>query len=533
MSQAKGSARGLPIAAHLALMLALAFAAAFVVSLAVIIWLPPRPPDVMRGDQVMERFVRGYDEAVRTGHAPANDTLEWRVSESQPLRANSHTGHLLQLQLAGQLRVSPERVRVAADSVRSDLTVFRVRDVTRGIEIRNLEVVHGMRAVTMVSPHGVTVTTVVDDGDEKPGAQTPSPAPSPTPPRSVDVPSSMTLEELADAARHAAHSVQPAPPEPPEPALFAPAPPGAVLLSGFEIGAQLPSGRWLVMNQGRNWEAIGWIGRAALIVGATLLALAGLALMFARRLAQPIQGFAHAVQAVGVDPQSAPVDERGPREMRRAARAVNAMQARLRSLIADRTKTLATVAHDMRTPLMRLRLAAENADPVLREKLAKEIAEVEALVASFISFARDDPAEEARVRLDLAALLQSLADDQAALGRQVSYEGPERLILTSQSLGLKRLFSNLIDNAVKYGAVARVRLSQEEGHALVDVSDDGPGVPADQRESVFKPFVRLTAAAGGAGLGLPAARSIARAHGGDIAILDSDHGALFRTTLPL
>jgi len=258
-----------------------------------------------------------------------------------------------------------------------------------------------------------------------------------------------------------------------------------------------------------------------------------LAVLFARRLTRPIRNFSEAVQAVGVDPQNEPVREQGPRELRGAARAVNTMQARLRALIADRTKTLAAVAHDMRTPLMRLRLVAENTPPEQRDRMAKEIDEVEALVASFIAFARDDPAEEARVRLDLSSLLQSIADDHAEHGRRVSFEGEERIIVTAQSLGLKRLFGNLVDNALKYGASADIRLRRDEGQIVVDVADEGPGVPADQREAVFEPFVRLNEeGTRGAGLGLAAARSIARAHGGDIAILDAESGALVRVTLP-
>jgi signal transduction histidine kinase len=209
------------------------------------------------------------------------------------------------------------------------------------------------------------------------------------------------------------------------------------------------------------------------------------------------------------------------------------MQARLRALIADRTKTLAAVAHDMRTPLMRLRLIAENTPNEQRQKMAKEIEEVEALVASFIAFARDDPAEETRVRLDLTALLQSIADDQAEAGRDVTLDAGERVVITGQSLGLKRLFTNLIDNALKYGASARLSLRREDGAVIVDVADAGPGIPADQRESVFEPFVRLNAeGTRGAGLGLAAARSIARAHGGDVTIAETETGALLRVTLP-
>jgi signal transduction histidine kinase len=320
---------------------------------------------------------------------------------------------------------------------------------------------------------------------------------------------------------------------PPAP-VYAEAPEGVMLISSFEIAAQLPDGRWLVMSQGRNWAELDWIGRAALVLGGALTVLLVLALFFARRLTRPIRNFSDAVQAVGVDPQSEPVREEGPRELRGAARAVNVMQARLRALIADRTKTLAAVAHDMRTPLMRLRLVAESTPPEQRERMGREIEEVEALVASFIAFARNDPAEEARVRLDLAALLQSIADDQVAAGNDVRFSGDERFIITGQSLGLKRLFNNLVDNALKYGEAARITLRREAASVIVDVEDNGPGIPVERRESVFEPFVRLESGeTEGAGLGLPAARSIAHAHGGEIVILDGARGgALVQVSLP-
>jgi signal transduction histidine kinase len=178
-------------------------------------------------------------------------------------------------------------------------------------------------------------------------------------------------------------------------------------------------------------------------------------------------------------------------------------------------------------------LQAENVPNEQREKMAKEIGEVEALVASFIAFARDDPAEEARVRLDLSSLLQSIAYDHAEHGRDVTFEGEDRVIITGQSLGLKRLFANLVDNALKYATSARISLARDESAVIVDVQDDGPGIPPDQRESVFEPFVRLNEeGTRGAGLGLAAAQSIARAHGGEIKILASEKGALLRVTLP-
>lgn len=536
------SSRGIPIAAYLALLVVLALTSAFVAVMAIVLWLPPRPPDVMPADIVSDHFKVGY-EHMRLHNRPISDgIMTWRVQRDAPRQM--HLPQMLPTQhlLASRLGLPPEGVRVAAAQIqRNDVFVFRVRDareIARGAreEVERLrregrdvrEII--VRQAADARAHADAAAEAAADAQEAvEGVEvriTPRAAPSPE-------------------QRRVGHSVivgagaAPTPPAPPVPPVahvpvFAPAPPGVVLISGFEIGAQLPDGRWLVMRQGRNWAELSWIGRATLVIGGTLLLLSLLAMWFARRLTRPIRNFSEAVQAVGVDPQSEPVREEGPRELRGAARAVNTMQARLRALIADRTKTLAAVAHDMRTPLMRLRLTAENAAPEQREKMAKEIEEVEALVASFIAFARDDPAEEARVRLDLAALLQSIADDHAEAGRNVTFEGEERVIITGQSLGLKRLFSNLVDNALKYGASAHIKLRREENSVIIDVEDDGPGVPPDKRESVFEPFVRLNEeGTRGAGLGLAAARSIARAHGGDIVILDAASGALLRVTLPV
>jgi two-component system, OmpR family, sensor kinase len=617
-------ARGLPIAAYLGMLVALALAAAFVATLAIVIFLPPRPPDVMRTDVVTDNFEAGYDHMIALGRTVNGRGMIWEVRAEPPEQVDSAPMRATQTQLASALDLRPEQVRIKASNVvQSDVFVFRVRDLEAWTEdaaraaedaeriaedvrrahedamrrveaareqIRQIEAERArlastdaereravlaaqMRAEAAAARQAAAAERLaarleqsirVENGrviirrgsDEEMEIEThdlsgldPEAAaalealdgmelpdfevsvvvpPVPPTPDVTSAPPAPPAPRSASAPQ--TPQVAPAPPLPP---MFAPPPEGVVLISGFEIGAQLPDGRWLVMRQGRNWAELGWIARAAGIMGGTLLVLSILALLFARYLTRPIRSFADAVQAVGVNPQSEPVREEGPHELRGAARAVNSMQARLRALIADRTKTLAAVAHDMRTPLMRLRLAAENVPPEQRERMAKEIGEVEALVASFIAFARDDPAEEARVRVDLAALLQSIADDHAEHGRSVSFEGEERVVITGQSLGLKRLFSNLVENALKYGGTARIRLARADGVVIVDVEDDGPGVPADQRESVFEPFVRLNEeGTRGAGLGLAAARSIARAHGGDVAILDAERGALVRVTLP-
>lgn len=573
---ARDAARGMPIAAHLGLLVALAFVSAFVGVFAVVIWLPPRPPDLMRADMVAEHFQAGYRYLTASGHTLPNDNMEWTISGSGPDEGPTDPAmEITRVQLAEMLDLRPEQVRMAAANVdrRTETFVVRMDTTERHEEVHGQTII--IHTPTPMMPVAIPESPEAPEAPEAPpAAMTPrralppdvapgfpfddngvqervgtppaappparahAPAP-PAPPHSLSLSRSnnRTSEVRVDmpTARTARSArATPAPRAAPgEPAsLWLPTPPGTALISGFQFAAELPDGRWLSMRQGRNWAEFNWLTRAGMIIGGALAVLALLALLFARQLARPIQHFADTVQAVGVDPQSASVSEEGPSELRGAARAVNTMQARLRALIADRTKTLAAVAHDMRTPLMRLRLTAEKASPELRDKMAKEIGEVEALVASFIAFARDDPAEEARVRLDVSALLQSLADDQVAAGRQVIFTGADRVVITGQSLGLKRLFGNLVDNALKHGGDARITLSSGEGIIVVDVQDDGPGIPPDQRESVFEPFVRLNEGASGAGLGLAAARSIARAHGGDVVIGESEKGALLRVTLP-
>jgi signal transduction histidine kinase len=516
MARSRDPARGLPIAAHLGLLVALAFASAFAVMIAVVIFLPPRPPDVARGDQLAEQFAAGYHAMQEDGRLPSGGDLRWSVVSEAPKDQHQPPFMHLRHDIAQRIALDPSRIHISAETARSDVFVFRVREVERHVDaLEHHAEEHQKLIIDMEHGEDPVIRRLPPEAGE--GGE-----------RRIELRTG-TWQRRVEA---------PTPPEPPQPGLppepprFAPAPPGVLLLTGYTFAAQLADGRWLTMSPGRDWEQLGWIGRAVLVIGGTLAMLSLLALLFARRLARPIQHFAHAVEAVGVNPQSEPVTEEGPRELRGAARAINAMQARIRALVADRTKTLAAVAHDMRTPLMRLRLAAENAPPEQRERMAKEIGEVEALVAGFIAFARDDPAEEARVRLDLSALLQSLTDDHAEAGRDVTFSGEDRLVITAQSLGLKRLFSNLIDNALKYGGSARVSLTRGEGTVIVEIADDGPGIPAAQRETVFEPFVRLAQNVSGAGLGLPAARSIARAHGGDVVFADAEHGALARVTLP-
>jgi len=282
-------------------------------------------------------------------------------------------------------------------------------------------------------------------------------------------------------------------------------------------------------HQPPRW-AIFWIG----LTGTVLV----VALWGARRTARPLEHFAEAANRFGMDVAAPPLDEHGSYELRRAIGAFNRMQERLRRLVEDRTMMLAAVSHDLRTMLTRLRLRADYiADDEERAKALADLDTMTAMLDESLAFARDTVTSEERRPVDLAELLQSLCDDFADAGHAVSYSGPAHLSFTGRPVALRRLFANLIENAVRYGGGAEVGLDAPAGDIVATVGDHGPGIPEAYREQVFQPFFRLEGSrsrqTGGTGLGLAVARSVARNHGGDITLDDRDGGGtLVRVTIP-
>jgi signal transduction histidine kinase len=259
----------------------------------------------------------------------------------------------------------------------------------------------------------------------------------------------------------------------------------------------------------------------------------------ARKITAPLAGFAAAAERLGTDPDAPPLVETGPREIRDATRAFNRMQMRLKRYVDDRMQMLAAISHDLRTPLTRLRLRAELIeDPEQLRKTLADIAEMEAMINATLAFARDDARAEARTRVDLAALLQTICDDLTDTGHLAALGDAARCPIACRPGAMRRAFSNLIDNAVKYGGRADVGLAIEAGHAVVTVDDHGPGIPADELESVFLPFYRLERSrsrdTGGVGLGLAVVKTIIHAHGGDIQLANRPDGGLRASvSLPL
>ncbi len=305
------------------------------------------------------------------------------------------------------------------------------------------------------------------------------------------------------------------------------------------IALGLRDGSWLRVGLHRGrvpWRRgmapLGW-----LVLTVVLVLCA--AIWAAHRMTRPLRRFAEAADRFGVDVRAPPMPEDGSRELRRAASAFNRMQERLRRFVDDRTMMLAAISHDLRTVLTRLRLRAEFIeDGEQQNKAVADIDEMQAMLDETLSFARDDAREEAAATVNLPALLEGLCAGMSDAGQAVTYQGPADLSIQCRATALRRAFRNILDNAVRYGERARVSLSENAGDAVVEITDDGPGIPEDMREKVFQPFFRLETSrsreTGGTGLGLSSARTILRRHGGDITLHDAPNGGLLvRVTLPL
>lgn len=305
----------------------------------------------------------------------------------------------------------------------------------------------------------------------------------------------------------------------------------------FSASVRLDDGRWATVEPPRGWLDP-WQTRLLIALGLTLLLLAPVVWFLARRLARPIRQFAEAAERLGADPDAPALTPSGPSEVRTAIAAFNDMQAAIRGHMRQRTQTIAAIAHDLRTPLTRLRFRAEQAPDALRDRMAADIEEMDGLIGQAMAFVRGEAQAERRERLDLTKLVEDCAGDFAETGAAVTFEGEAALPVDGDPAALRRAVVNLIDNAVKYGDRARVRTAGNAGQAIVTVSDEGPGLPEAELEAAFEPFHRgersRSRQTGGAGLGLAVARQAARAAGGEVTLRNRPEGGLeARLILPL
>ena len=312
---------------------------------------------------------------------------------------------------------------------------------------------------------------------------------------------------------------------------------GPPLFGEFTAALRQADGQWLVVRPKPEPFPNDWQRRLLLWLGGCILLTAPLGYLFARRITAPIGRFARAAETLGRDPSGPLMELSGPAEIGMAARAFNDMQARLKRYIDDRTAMVGAISHDLRTPLARIRFKLEAAPDNVKAAVLADVEQMEQMIASVLAFIRDASAGRPRERLDLLSLVECVVDDAAQTGQDVTLdEDSAAVTVEADSLGLQRLLGNLVDNAVKYGHRARIRVSDGEGDAVVEISDDGPGLSSMDLERVFEPFYRAEAArtldGGGVGLGLAVARSIARAHGGDVILVSEVRGLTARVRLP-
>lgn len=274
-----------------------------------------------------------------------------------------------------------------------------------------------------------------------------------------------------------------------------------------------------------------------------LLSLAGLlplAWLFARRLSRPIREFASAADTIGRDEQAPLLEEKGPTELRIAARALNAMQRRIHEQLREREAMIAAIAHDLRTPLSRIAFRVEAA-PEVSESVQRDVEQMNAMISATLEFAREGMYAQARGNdvVDLHHLLAHMVEDERTVGHQVAFMAKEEPVpVRGNEVELSRLFQNLIDNARHFGEEAEISLSCRDGCAVVVIADRGPGIDPTQLEDVFMPFTRgepsRNRGTGGIGLGLSITRTIARRHGGDVKLANREGGGLQVTvTLPV
>lgn len=294
---------------------------------------------------------------------------------------------------------------------------------------------------------------------------------------------------------------------------------------------QLRDGQWARFDTELPANTGGPSWRLVASLGVLLLAVLLLSFLAVRWITRPLHVLAQAAEGLGNDIHRPPLPEQGPREIRQAARAFNTMQARLQRFIEDRTRMLAAMSHDLKTPITRMRLRAELLeDAELRQRFDADLIEMQTMVGDTLDFMRGLGGGEPRQPVDMLALLESLRADNEAMGRAVTIEGRPLSPYVGVPSLLKRCLANLVDNAVLYGGSATVRIEDSPEALVLRVLDEGPGIPPAQLEAVFEPFYRVegsrSRATGGTGLGLAIARNIAQVHEGEIRLRNRPEGGL-------
>lgn len=486
--------RGWPIATQLIVLMTVTLLLAQLINIGIVVLMPPRPAPFALLSQIVDR-ARPLVEDIE--HTPSDERAALLTAASRDnMQFTIGTDRSGTVQESGMLEriaaYTARALQLNADAVRVEHDGFRPFGVPGDLVLQG---------PVMVRP-----------------AEPPPPAAAPQPPPSFGPPGPL------------------APPAPGAPGGIGQMP----LPSPIVIALRTPSGAWIEARTAPAPDIGPWVFRIVALFIASALVLVPAALWFARRLALPIKRFAIAAEELGRNPNApSTLVEDGPSELRTATRAFNDMLGRNQRFIKDRTLMLAAMSHDLRTPIQRLRYRVDAVPDAERARFNSDLDDIEAMIEASLTFARDAAAAGTRQSLDLSALVETVCNDASDAGQSVTFvPAAERLVIKADPLGLKRVIANLVDNAIKYGDAARVRVMKQDDHAVVEIVDGGPGIPAERIEAVFEPFRRLeesrNRSTGGVGLGLSIARTIARAHGGDVTLINrSEGGMCARLALPL
>jgi len=468
--------------------------AAQLIAIAVVFNLPPPPPEIYRLSEIARAIKSGATVQPRDGR------LLLIRRHAGPIRGlvDNRRRAEFKTALAREIAVDPARIEMDVDTgprffVRAQKRTF-VQDLPRERRLR--DVLLGGSG----GPRG-------DNGPGRPGG----PGGPPPPPEGFGGPPRVVhLDGPHD-----------------EP----------FIVGDFKVAIHQDNGRWTVIEPKPAIRFDSWQQRILLILALSVLCVSPLAWLFARRLSGPISAFAGAAERLGRDPGAAPLDLKGSAEVIAAANAFNMMQERLRRYVEDRTAMIGAVAHDLRTPLTRLRFRIEAVPDDVRAKLASDIDQMEAMIAATMAFVRDTTRPAERTRLELASLLESIIDEAAETGGQASVELGEKIVIDGDPVALRRLLTNLVENGLKYGGAVQGRVRAEGRLAVIEIDDNGPGIAPAELDRVFEPFFRSEPSrnreTGGIGLGLAVVRSVARAHGGDVTLHNRPEGGLrARVELP-
>lgn len=310
--------------------------------------------------------------------------------------------------------------------------------------------------------------------------------------------------------------------------------------AAHRVGIELPDGTLIAARVDRGPRPWFWGAPWLMALMTAFICVTVLSLWAARALAAPLSSFAKAAENFSLDGEAEPLPERGPEEIRSVARALNRMHERIARLMSDRTRMLAAISHDLRTPITRLRLRAEFIeDEGNRKRMLIDLDQMRAMLESVLSLLRNDRKIEAVTLVDIASTLQLIADQFGDMGHVVHYDGPASATAAARPDDLHRGVTNLVENAVRFGAEVTIRLDMSGTELVIDVEDDGPGISDARKQEMLEPFVRGDDArtmdeSTGFGLGLSIARAIALAHGGELSLHDrAPHGLIVRMQLPL